>query len=103
MSSAREVVDRRPAGATSSPLRRSRHSLLRRRWKVFEWVLSISSGRAARLLLHHLLHPLLHFLRRGVRLVCSHHPGVAIRVDNRAATISPEHVHDRALAGTAHL
>jgi hypothetical protein len=34
-------------------------------------------------------HPLLHFLRRGLRFVRPGHPGIAIRVDNRAASDFP--------------
>jgi hypothetical protein len=60
-----------------------------------------ASRRISRLLLHHLLHPFLHFFRSRFGLMCAYHPGVAVRIDDGADAIAPKHIHDRALAGRA--
>src|ERR1700675_744028 len=59
------------------------------------------SGRGfslSRLRSHLLLHHLLHFFHRRLRLVRTYHPRVSVRIDDGAAPIAPKHVHDRALA-----
>ena len=64
---------------------------------------SVSGSCTGRLLLHHLLHPLLHFFCRGFRFVRFHHLVVAVWAHHRAAAIAPEHVHHRTLTGRAKL
>jgi hypothetical protein len=54
----------------------------------------VSRSRGRRLLFHHLFTSPSSFLLPRVQ---PDHPVVAVRIDNRAATIAPEHVYDRTL------
>src|SRR5215472_1499453 len=64
---------------------------------------SVGSRRPCRLLSHHLLHPFFHFFGSRLRLVCPDHPSIALWINDRATTITPEHVHHGALCGGAQL
>jgi hypothetical protein len=66
--------------------------------EIFSWRLGSCSSTCRRLL-HHLEHLLLHFLGCRFSPMRCHHPGVAIKIYNSAAAITPEHVHDLTLRG----